>query len=155
MAAQTYKYNIFTGKMDIVQDTSVAVVKGVVATVNDLPLTGNTEQGAYIVIADNGLYTWNSSNPDGVFTDWVNVGTVPGTDWSGIVNGPTSTPAQIDSTVVKAHAVNKDVKLDEGGSNEKDAFNLVESIPVGDNKRITGLTYNNVTNQIVVFFDNV
>ncbi|HED05272.1 MAG TPA: hypothetical protein ENI61_01150 [Ignavibacteria bacterium] len=155
MAGKTYKYNIFTGNMDIVQDSSVIVLKAVADTVNDLPLTGNTENDLFIVRDTDSLYTWNNPNPNGVIGDWVNAGTVAGVDWSGILNGPGSTPAQIDNAVVKAHAVNQDTKLDEGGVNEKNAFNLVESIPVGDNKRITGLTYNNVTNQIVVFFDNV
>ena len=140
--------------MDIVQDSSVIVLKGVVDTFNDLPLTGNTENALYITRDTDSLYTWNNPNPDGIATDWVNAGTVAGVDWSAVTNRPNSSVGAIDNAVANSHVKNKDTKLDEGGANEKSAFNLIESIPNGDEKRITGLTYNIVTNEITVAYDN-
>lgn len=151
---KTYKYNPLTDQMDIVQDSSVIILKNVVDSAGNLPLTGNTENDLYIVRDTDSLYTWNSTNSSGTIIDWVSIGAIAGVDWSGILNGPSSSPANIDNAVITAHVKNKDTKLDEGGVNEKSAATLIESIPIGNAKQVTDITFDPVTNKITVLYEN-
>lgn len=101
----TYKYNALSGNFDIVQDSTLLTLKGVVATTADLPLTGNTENDLYVVKAGDRLYTWNKAASSGLITDWVDVGTVSAIDWSVITNKPTSSVANIDLAVAHKDVV--------------------------------------------------
>ena len=56
------------------------VVKGQVATVGNLPATGNTVNDAYIVVADGHLYVWNGST-------WIDAGNVQGPAGEGVPTG--------------------------------------------------------------------
>jgi len=56
------------------------VVKGQVATVGDLPATGNTVNDAWIVTADTHLYIWNG-------TTWIDAGDVQGPPGEGVPTG--------------------------------------------------------------------
>lgn len=76
------------------------IIKGSVATVGDLPATGNTTGDAYIVTATQDLYVWNG-------TAWTNVGKIVGpTGPTGAtgpaggagVAGPTGPTGSIGST---------------------------------------------------------
>lgn len=59
---------------------SSIVVKGQVATVGNLPATGNTVNDAYIVTADGHLYVWNG-------TTWIDAGNVQGPAGVGVPTG--------------------------------------------------------------------
>lgn len=56
------------------------VVKGQVATVGNLPSTGNAVNDAYIVTADGHLYVWNG-------TIWIDAGNVQGPAGEGVPTG--------------------------------------------------------------------
>ena len=101
-----YKFNPLSKKFDIVQDTSLLTLKGVVDTTGNLPLTSNSENDLYIVKADDRLYTWNKTDPDGILSDWVDVGTISSIDWNVITNKPTSAVGDIDDAVTKKHTIN-------------------------------------------------
>jgi hypothetical protein len=58
-------------------------VLGTVATVGDLPATGNTEADAYIVAADGHLYIWSLGDPD----FWLDAGQIQGPPGEGIPTG--------------------------------------------------------------------
>jgi len=60
-------------------------IKGTVATVGDLPSTGNTTGDAYIVSATQDLYVWNG-------TAWTNVGKIVGP------TGPTGSTGAVGAT---------------------------------------------------------
>lgn len=128
MSLYKSKLNPFTANLQLVSDVAnLLTIKGVVAITNDLPLTGNTENDCYIVSADDRLYTWNSSSPTGILSDWVDVGSVTSIDWSAITNKPSSSVANIDDAVSKKHTQNTDTKLDEGGANEVTALEAKEA----------------------------
>jgi len=97
--AFTYRFNPMSKKFDIVQDSTLLTLKGVVATTNDLPLTGNSENDIYVCSADDRLYTWNSASDTGLITDWVDCGSVLAVDWSIITNKPSSSVSDIDLAV--------------------------------------------------------
>ncbi len=102
--AFTYKYNPLSKKFDIVQDTTLLTLKGVVDTIANLPLSGNSENDLYVVKFDDSLYTWNKAISTGILTDWINVGSVSSIDWSIITDKPTSTVGDIDSAVFFKHS---------------------------------------------------
>ena len=58
-------------------------VLGTVATVGDLPATGNTEADAYIVEADGHLYIWSLGDPD----FWLDAGQIEGPPGEGVPTG--------------------------------------------------------------------
>lgn len=64
------------------QGTSINL-KGTVATVGDLPSTGNTVNDAWIVAADGDLYVWDGALP------WHNVGQIIGPEGPTGPQGPT------------------------------------------------------------------
>ena len=107
-----YKLNIHTGRLDLTADSSFLKLKGVKDTTADLPLTGNTENDCWIVKADDRIYTWNKSTPDGILSDWIDIGSVTSIDWSIITNKPSSTVVDIDDAVTKKHTQNTDEYLE-------------------------------------------
>lgn len=114
--AFTFKFNPFSKTFDIVQDTTLLTLKGVVNTTADLPLSGNSENDLYIVKADDRLYTWNKVTDSGILSDWINVGSISSIDWSIINNKPTSAVEDIDDAVTKKHTQNIDTILTIDGS---------------------------------------
>jgi hypothetical protein len=58
-------------------------ILGTVATVGDLPATGNTEADAYIVTADGHLYIWSLGEPD----FWLDAGQIQGPPGEGVPTG--------------------------------------------------------------------
>ena len=58
-------------------------ILGTVATVGDLPPTGNTEADAYIVTADGHLYIWSLGTPD----YWLDAGLIQGPAGEGVPTG--------------------------------------------------------------------
>ena len=111
MGNYTYRFNPISGEFDIVQDTSLITLKGVVDTTGDLPLSGNSENDTYIVKADDRMYTWNKATPDGILSDWLDIGSVSEIDWSVITNRPTSVVGDIDDAVTKRHTQGTDTTL--------------------------------------------
>lgn len=106
------KFDPLSKRFDIVQDTTLLTLKGVVATTADLPLSGNSENDLYVVKDDGDrLYTWNKTEPSGILSDWIDVGTVSSIDWSIINNKPTATVGDIDDAVTKKHIQNSDEYL--------------------------------------------
>jgi len=72
------------------QGTSIAF-QGEVATVGDLPASGNTVNDAYIVAADGDLYVWDGAA-------WGSVGQIVGPQGAAGATGPTG-PQGVDGTV--------------------------------------------------------
>ena len=66
-------------------------LKGTVATVGNLPSTGNTVNDAYIVTADGDLYVWTGSA-------WANVGQIIGPTGSTGPTGPTGVTGAVGPT---------------------------------------------------------
>ena len=113
--AFTYRYNPLSKKFDVVQDSSLLTLKGVVDTTNDLPLTGNSKNDLYVVSENDRLFTWNKPTDSGILADWVDVGSVTSIDWSIITNKPTSGVGDIDDAVTKKHTQNTDTILTTDG----------------------------------------
>jgi len=82
------KINPRTGQFNLILDTALLKLKGTVPTVNDLPLTGNSENDCYVVKSNDSMYTWNSSSSSGELTDWINVGNASEVDWNNISGKP-------------------------------------------------------------------
>lgn len=114
----TYRFNPLSNRFDIVQDTTLLTLKGVVATTADLPLTGNSINILYVVSADDRLYTWNKAESSGILSDWVDIGSVTSIAWSAIADKPSSSVVDIDSAVSLKHTQNTDQYLDFGGGNQ-------------------------------------
>ena len=114
--AFTFKFNLFSKTFDIVQDTTLFTLKGVVNTTADLTLSGNSENDLYIVKADDRLYTWNKVTDSGILSDWINVGSISSIDWSIINNKPTSGVGNIDDAVTKKHTQNTETILTTDGT---------------------------------------
>jgi hypothetical protein len=108
MSNATPTLNPFTGDLQLTINATLLKLRGVVATVDNLPLTNNDENDCYIVSADDRIYTWNSSSSSGLVTAWVNVGSSTTIDWSVITNKPSSSTANIDSAVSLKHAAGSD-----------------------------------------------
>lgn len=111
MGTYKTKYNPFSKSLQYVLDATLLKIKGTVDTVNDLPLTGNSENDCYIVEDVDRLYTWGISSPSGLITDWKDVGSTTEIDWSGITNKPSSSVADIDDAVSKKHSQGTDTTL--------------------------------------------
>lgn len=118
MASYKAILNPFTGKLTLIRADSAFHLKDSVATYNDLPLTGNTENDVRIAQDTDKMYTWGISATSGLITDWKEIGTVSTIDWSAVTNKPSSSTSDIDDAVSKKHTQNTDTKLDEGGANE-------------------------------------
>lgn len=117
MATYKTKINPFTGQLTIVPADGLLFFKDSVADFASLPPTGNTANDARITNDDGHLYVWSGSA-------WIDQGNIVDFDWSAILNGPTSTPAEIDTAVTNTHVVNSDIKLDDGQPNEVTAADL-------------------------------
>ena len=78
------------------QGTSINI-RGTVASINDLPASGNSINDAYIVSSNEDLYIWSDTNPD----SWVNVGQIVGPQGPAGPQGPQGLqgPAGAASTV--------------------------------------------------------
>jgi hypothetical protein len=108
MGSYKQKLNPLTGRFNLVMDTALLKLKGTVDTVNDLPLTGNSENDCYIVKTTDRIYTWNKVDPEGILSDWVNVGSASEIDWASITNKPSSSVANIDDAVAKKHTAGEE-----------------------------------------------
>lgn len=113
--------NPFTGDLTLVRDDSVFHVKDSVATYNDLPITGNSENNVRIAQDTDKMYTWGISSASGSLSDWKEIGSVTSIDWSAINNKPSSSVADIDDAVTKKHAHANSADLDNvSGTNTGD-----------------------------------
>jgi len=92
--------NPYTGNLTIVRSDSAYSIKDSVDTYNNLPITGNAENDLRITRDTDKMYTWSIASESGSLSDWKDLGSVASVDWSAITNGPSSTPAEIDSAVV-------------------------------------------------------
>lgn len=114
MSNYSVTINPFDGQLQLVSDSSLLRIKGVVATTANLPLSGNVKNDAYIVTADSCLYIWNSDLSTGTLVNWINAGSIVSTDWSSITNKPASPVEDIDAAVThskEAHAPSNAVSL--------------------------------------------
>lgn len=116
--------NPFTGKLQYVPTNAAVLFKDGVPSVVDLPLSGNIENDARIVQDDGHLYIWNGST-------WIDEGDFANVSWTAIINKPTSSVSEIDTTVTQA----------------------IKSVEAGDWKKITNLEYNIVTSEIRVVYN--
>ena len=123
--------NPFTGDLQLIADSALLKLKGSVDTIEDLPLTGNSENDCYIVKDGDRLYTWNSTESSGTIDKWVDVGSSTSVDWSAITNKPSSSVSAIDNMV------------DNGVVSELD----------GDWKKVTKIQYNPSTGNFKVEYD--
>jgi len=93
-----------------------------VATVGDLPSTGNVEHDARFVNDTHHLYIWDGDS-------WQDQGDIIDINWATIEGKPTSTVVDIDDAVSKKHsnsldhAQNTDTILLSGGSGGEELFN--------------------------------
>jgi hypothetical protein len=74
-------------------------ILGTVATVGDLPPTGNTEADAYIVTADGHLYIWTLGTPN----YWLDAGQIQGPPGEGVPTGGAA-----NTFLVKSSSTNYD-----------------------------------------------
>jgi hypothetical protein len=72
-----------------------------VATVGDLPATGNTEADAYIVAADGHLYIWSLGTPD----YWLDAGQIQGPPGEGVPTGGAA-----NTFLIKSSSTNYDTE---------------------------------------------
>ena len=116
------KMNPFTGKLQyVVDEDTIQTIsfKESVDTEASLPPTGNTKNDGRFTNDTGHLYIWSGSA-------WIDQGDIIDLEWDAITGGPTSTPAEIDDAVAKKHTQNSDTILDEGGSNEISAEDVVK-----------------------------
>jgi len=126
MTNYTTELNPFTGKLQLVLDSTIFQLKESIDTYSNLPIVGNSENDVRITQDTDLMYTWSISLSSGLITDWLQIGSASTVDWSAIENKPSSAVADIDDAVSKKHAQNTDTKLDEGGPNEVSAETLKE-----------------------------
>lgn len=67
---------------------SLVHVKESVATYNDLPVSGNTENDLRITRDTDRMYTWSIVSSSGILANWKDIGSVASVDWSAITNKP-------------------------------------------------------------------
>ena len=90
------KINPFTGKFDYVFKGNLVSFKAGVATVGDLPSSGNIEGDARVANDTGHLYIWDGSA-------WQDQGDVIDIKWASLEDKPTSTVEDIDDAVAKKH----------------------------------------------------
>ena len=112
MASYKAIMNPFTGNLTLIRSDSAFHLKDSVNTYNDLPITGNTENDVRITEDTDKMYTWGITSSSGLLTDWKEIGNVTSVDWSAIDNGPSSTPAEIDSAVGEEHTHANKTEID-------------------------------------------
>lgn len=164
MANDKQKINPLTGKFDLVTKDSLLKFKGVVATINDLPLSGNEQNDCYVVSSTDRIYTWNSTSSSGTIDKWVDTGsgtppavnvTTDTTNFTTILSSAdTNVQLALDTLDKHTHT-----ELDKGGLNEVSAAqtkdivdNGVKSTASGDWKKVTSIEVNGVTGQIRVSY---
>ncbi len=91
------------GLQFVFDNVGLVHMKTSVATYNDLPITGNTENDVRITRDTDNMYTWTLAASSGTLNDWLNIGPISSIDWSAITNKPTSSVADIDDAVAKRH----------------------------------------------------
>ena len=107
---------------------SLVHVKESVATYNNLPITGNTENDLRITRDTDHMHTWTIASASGILANWLDLGPISSIDWSAVTNKPTSSVADIDDAVAKKHTQGTDQKLDDGGVNEVTAANAKDAV---------------------------
>jgi len=100
------------GLQFIFDDAGLVHMKESVATYNDLPISGNTENDVRITRDTDHMYTWTIASSSGNLSDWLDIGPITSVDWSAITNKPTSSVADIDDAVAKKHTQNTDTGTD-------------------------------------------
>jgi len=128
MAAYKAIMNPFTGNLTLIRADSAFHLKDSVATYNDLPVSGNTENDVRITQDTDKMYTWGIASATGLLSDWKEIGSATSVDWSNIQNGPSSSTSDIDDAVSKRHTQNTDTKLDEGGANELTVADIKDAV---------------------------
>ena len=118
MASYKAIMNPFTGNLTLIRADSAFHLKDSVATYNDLPISGNTENDVRITQDTDKMYTWGIASATGSLSDWKEIGSATSVDWSNVQNRPSSSVSDIDDAVSKRHTQDTDTKLDEGGANE-------------------------------------
>ena len=121
--------NPFTGETqrvlsnEYIQTTASSLFfKEGVATVGDLPSTGNVEHDARFVNDTHHLYIWDGDS-------WQDQGDIIDINWATIEDKPTSTVVDIDDAVSKKHSnsldhiQNTDTILLSGGTGGEELFN--------------------------------
>lgn len=63
-------------------------MKASVATYNDLPISGNTQNDLRIVRDTDRMYTWSIPATGGSLGDWTDIGQSISIDWSNVTNKP-------------------------------------------------------------------
>jgi hypothetical protein len=95
------KFNPLSAQFNLVPTTTAIVFKEAVASVSNLPSTGNTIGDARITNDTGHLYIWDGSA-------WVDQGDIIDLTWDGISGKPVSTPDSIDEAVNNSHAAHSD-----------------------------------------------
>lgn len=95
---------------------SLVHIKDSVATYNDLPITGNTENDLRIAKDTDRMYTWGIVASSGLLTDWKDIGSVASVDWSAITNKPDLITSSVDGdwkkvTQIQYNPVTDDIKF--------------------------------------------
>lgn len=114
MSEYKLKINPFTGSFQYVTET--LTFKTAVASVSNLPVTGNEKNDARLTNDTQRLYVWDGDS-------WNDQGDILDIDWSVITNKPSSMVVNIDDAVSKKHSNNldhtqgTDQGLDTGGIN--------------------------------------
>ena len=130
MQKYIFVFNPHTGKLQKIHNEDYLLnligqinFKAGVASVANLPTSGNIKYDARIVNDTGNLYIF-----DGEI--WNDQGDIIDVDWSAISNKPSSLVADIDDAVSKKHTQNTDTILDEGGENEISAEQMRELLNV-------------------------
>jgi len=118
------KYNPFSKTLQWVFDGGLVTFKDPVATIGDLPDSGNSKNDARFTDDTNNLYIWNNSQ-------WINQGTNLTFTWDSIDGKPNSTPSQLDNIV----------------------NNGIISSEDGDWKKVTEIQYNPITEDIKFLYE--
>ena len=114
--------------LQFIFEGSLVQIKTSVATYNDLPITGNTENDLRITQDTDRMYTWSIASASGNLSDWTDIGQSISLDWSAITGKPTSSVADIDDAVAKKHTQGTDQKLDNGGPNEVAVVDVKDAV---------------------------
>lgn len=142
--------NPYTGRLQkvlsdeyIISTASSINFKEGVATVGDLPSTGNTEHDGRIANDTHHLYIWDGFS-------WQDQGDIIDITWEALEDKPVSAVGDIDDAVTKRHAQNSDVAIYAGLSDSTDqAFasaGTAYSITFDTNDEIAGITHSTSVN---------
>jgi hypothetical protein len=101
MGLYKQKFNPLSAQFNLVPTSTAIVFKEAVASVSNLPPTGNTQGDARFTTDTGHLYIWDGSQ-------WLDQGDIIDLTWDGISGKPVSTPDEIDDTVEVSHAAHSD-----------------------------------------------